>query len=214
MPKPAGDAVRKLLSAGAALARERGCGAISVRETCRRANVNLGLFHYHFKSREAFVQRVLEEVYRDFFSRLSVSAESGGSPPERLRRALRSIAHFARERRRMLAGLLRDGMNGERKVADFVSQNFPRHLPLMFSLYEEGVRRGDFRRLPTPFFMSFCMAAINGPGILLTLLEEHGARRPFGRSVAALQRELLSDEAIETRLDMLLAALSAPQGRP
>ncbi|MBI4371746.1 MAG: TetR/AcrR family transcriptional regulator [Elusimicrobia bacterium] len=213
MPKPPGDAARRLLEAGASLARERGCGAVAVRETCRRARVNLGLFHYHFKSREAFLRRVLDEVYRDFFSRLTLSAEGGGTPPERLRRALRSIARFARERRRLLTGLLRDGMNGERQAAAFVAQNFPRHLPLMIALHEEGIRRGDFRRLPAPFFLSFCMGAINAPGILLTLLEDHRARRPLGRSLAALEDELLSDQAIEARLDMLLAALSTPRRR-
>lgn len=211
MPRPAGDAARKLLAAGSALARERGCGAVTVREACRRAKVNLGLFHYHFKTREAFIERILDEGYADFFARLSGSAEGGGSPPERLRRALRSIALFGRERRRMIVGMLRDGMNGEKKVAAFMARTFPHHLPLILAIYEEGVRGGAFRRLPLPFFLSFCMGAMNAPGIMLTLLEDYGAKKPLGRSVRQVESELFSDAAIAERLDMLLAALTAPR---
>ncbi len=121
MSRPPGDAVQKLLAAGSALAQERGCGAVTVREACRRAKVNLGLFHYHFKTREAFIERILDDGYAEFFARLSGSAEGGGTPPTRLRRALRSIALFGRERRRLCAGLLKDGMNGEKKVAEEVA---------------------------------------------------------------------------------------------
>lgn len=213
MPRPPGDAVQRLLKAGAALAREGGCGSVTVRAACRRAKVNLGLFHYHFKSREAFLERLLEEGYQDFFARLSGSAEGGGTAPERLRRALLSIARFARERRRLCVGMLKDGMNGERRVAAFAARAFPHHLPLVLAIYEEGVRRGDFRRLPAPFFLSFCMGAMNGAGIMMTLFEDHGARRPFGRSLSQIQEDLLGDKALEERVDMVLAALSAKRRR-
>lgn len=213
MPRPAGDAAERLLKAGAALAREGGCCAVSVRAVCRLAKVNLGLFHYHFKSREAFLERLMEEVYKDFFARLSGSAESGGSPPERLRRALRSIAHFTREHRRLCVGMLKDGMNGERMTAVFAAKYFPHHMPLVAAIYEEGVRRGDFRRLPLPFFMSFCMGVLNAPGIMLTLFEDHDAKRPFGRPSRQTAEELMSDSAIEERLDMIIAALSLPRRR-
>ncbi|MBI4346060.1 MAG: TetR/AcrR family transcriptional regulator [Elusimicrobia bacterium] len=211
MTRPTGDSARKLLEAGRALALARGFGGVTVREVCRRAKVNLGLFHYHFKTREAFVSRLLDEGYGDFFARLSGSAEGGGSPPERLRRALASIARFTRENRRLCIGMLRDGMNGERRVAAFAAKAFPHHMPLVLAIYEEGVRRGDFRRLPVPLFLSVCMGAMNGPNIMLTLLEDHGARRPFGRALGGVAQDLLSDAALEERVDMILAALARPR---
>lgn len=213
MSKAPGDCAQRLIEAGAALAKERGCGAVTVRETCRRARVNLGLFHYHFGSRKAFLRRLLDEVYRDFFSRLSLSTEGGEPPHERLRRALLSVGRFARDRRRLFAGLLRDGLNGETEVAAFVARNFPRHAGLLYALYEEGVQSGRFRRLSPPFFMGFCMSALNASALVVTLLEVHEAKRPFGIPMAAFERELLSDEAIERRVEMVLAALAAPRRR-
>lgn len=211
MSRPPGDAARKLLAAGSALAQERGCGAVSVRETCRRAKVNLGLFHYHFKTRDAFIEKILDEGYEEFFVRLRGSAEKSGTPSQRLRLALHSIALFVRERRRMCAGLLKDGLNGEKKVAAFMARTFPHHLPLILSIYEEGVRRGDFRRLSVPFFLSFCMGAMNAPGIMLTLFEEHGVKNPFDRPRSQVESDLFSSAALDTRLDMILSALETPR---
>lgn len=213
MPRRPGDAAQKLVKAGTALALEGGCGAVTVRAACRRAGVNLGLFHYHFKTRDAFVRRLMNECYSEFFERLSVSAGGTGSAAERLGRALRAIARFSRERRRVMFGLLRDGMNGERQAARFVGENFPRHLPIMLGLYREGVAAGEFRRMPEPLLVSTMMGAMNGPGLLLTLLESFGVERPFGRPRRRLERELLSDAAIETRVEMALAALARPRRR-
>lgn len=212
MPRPKGDAEKKLLDAGLALSREKCCGAVSIRQLCRRARVNLGLFHYHFKSREAFRRRLLEAGYLEFFSRLSVSTEGPGRPPAKLRRALGTIARFAREHRRMTVGLIKDAINGDRQVARFAGQSFPRHLPLILGIYKEGLRSGDFRRLPEPFLLAFLLGTINVPGLMLTLLEEHGAGRPFGRTLPEVEKDLLSDDAIETRLDLVMAALAAARG--
>lgn len=210
MPRPKGDAERRMLEAALAAARETGCRGISVREICRRARVNTGLFHYHFKSREAFVARVMDETYAEFFARLSVSAEGPGTAAERLRGALRAIARFSREHRRLFTCMIRDALNGDRQVARFAASNFPRHIPIILGLVEEGRRSGEFRPLAGGLAMSFLMGAVSTPNLVVTLLETHGAKRPLGRTMRELEMEILSDEAIETRIDMVLAGLARP----
>lgn len=212
MPRPQGDAVPKLLSAARALARAQGCGAITVREICRRARVNLGLFHYHFKSKEAFVDRVMDETYADFFTRLSVSVDGPGPASKRLRAALRSIARFSRENRRVFTGLLRDGLNGDKRVARFVATHFPRHIPIILGLVHEGQENGEFLRLPDPLVMSFMMGSVSSPNLVVSLMEMH-AKRPFGLSFAEFEEMILSDAAIDLRVDMVLAGLSARRAR-
>lgn len=210
MTKPASDVPRRLLDAGRAVARERGCGAIKVRAVARAAGVNLGLFHYHFKTRDAFVRRVLEETYEDFFARLNLSAGREGAPQERLRAALTAIAQFAREHRRLMVGLLRDAMAGDRQVIAFAGGHFPRHLPIILGLIKEGVQAGEFRDLPDPLVLGLLMGGISAPNIMATLVERSGAKRPLGRSPAVFSRELLSDAAIAERIDILLAGLARP----
>lgn len=212
MSRPQGDAAAKLLRTARALAREEGCGALSVREVCRRARVNLGLFHYHFKSKECFVARVMEETYAEFFSRLTLSVGGPGPASKRLRAALRSIARFSRENRRVFTCLLRDGLNGDKHVAAFVARNFPRHIPIVLGLVHEGQKSGEFRELPDPLVMSFLMGSVSSPNLVVSLLELH-AEKPFGLPFAQVEEMILSDAAIDLRVDMVLAGLSARRGR-
>lgn len=214
MTKRVSDAPRRLLDAGRAVAREHGCGAIKVREVARKAGVNLGLFHYHFKTRDAFVRRVLDETYADFFARLNLSVGREGSPRERLRAALTAIAQFSREHRRMLVGMLRDAMTGDRLIVEFAAKSFPNHLPIVLGLIKEGVRAGQLRDLPEPLILSLLMGVVSTPNIMATMVECSGAKRPMGRSPADFQKELLSDAAIAERVDIVLAGLSRPRRRP
>ena len=213
MPRPKGDAQERLLEAARALALERGCGALCVREVCRRSRVNLGLFHYHFKSKDAFIKRVLEDVYAEFFAELSKAAEESGPVLARLRGALRVIALFAREHRRLFVGLLRDAVNGNKLTLEFAASRFPHHLPLVMGLIRDGVRDGRLRDLPEPVLLSVLMGAISVPALMFTLLEDAGAKLPFGKSMSEVEKDLLSDRSIELRLDLALAALKSPSRR-
>jgi len=213
MPRPKGNAERKLIDAAREIAREDGFARLSIRGLCRRAKVNTGLFHDHFKSRRAFVERVMEETYADFFARLSVPAAGPGAAPVRLRQTLRAIAGFARDHRRLFVSMLNDGLSGDEQTARFVSSHFPRHIPILLGLVEEGRRSGDFRALSPGMTMSFMLGALSTPNVAFTLLELHGAKRPFGQPIAAVERQLLSDEAIELRIDMVMAGLARPGKR-
>ena len=70
MPRPSRNLDRALLAAGRELFPARGCAGLSVREVADAAGVNLGMFHYHFKSREAFLRALLQSVYEDLSSEL------------------------------------------------------------------------------------------------------------------------------------------------
>lgn len=194
------------------MAQEGGVAALRVRAVARRANVNLGMFHYHFKSRKAFLRRLLQETYEDFFARLSLESSGTGGPRERLRRALLTFGRFARDNRRLFLALLGDALQGDRLTLDFAGRNIPRHAGVILGLVQEGQEAGELRRLPGPFVLSFVFPALAGPGAVLSILEKAGARRPFGRPLAELETTLLSDRALEDRIDLLLTALAVPKG--
>ena len=61
-PRPSRNLDRALLAAGRELFPSRGCPGLTVREVAEAAGVNLGMFHYHFKSREAFLRALLQSV--------------------------------------------------------------------------------------------------------------------------------------------------------
>ena len=89
MPRPSRNLDQALLAAGRALLPQRGCSGLSVREVADAAGVNLGMFHYHFKSREAFLKALLQSMYEEMFSQLTFQGSAEWGPSDNLRAALR-----------------------------------------------------------------------------------------------------------------------------
>src|SRR5437879_1701598 len=113
MARPSRDLDRKLLATARTMLPKTGFSGLSIREVARRAGVNVGMFHYHFRSKEAFRRRVLEEVYEDFLQTFREAAEGPGTPRERLRSVLVAFARFARDNRVFYTLLVRELLNAQ-----------------------------------------------------------------------------------------------------
>src|SRR5438067_777861 len=125
-PRPSRNLDRALLAAGRELFAMRGCAGLSVREVAEAAGVNLGMFHYHFKTREAFLRAVLQSVYDEMYTQLVVLTARPAaiaSPLEQLRLALRFMGRFVRENRPVLARVIADALCGEPIALQFLRDN-------------------------------------------------------------------------------------------
>src|SRR6185503_11073127 len=141
-PRPSRNLDRALLAAGRELLPHRGCAGLSVREVADAAGVNLGMFHYHFKSREAFLRALLQSMYEEMYSQLTYEADARHGPLEALRAAMRFMGRFVRANRPMLSRVLGDALCGDPLALEFLRNNFPRHLGLMLQLIEAGQAEG------------------------------------------------------------------------
>ena len=213
MPRPTAHLDRKLIVAARAMLPESGLSGLRVREVARRAGVNVGMFHYHFKSKKIFLQRVLEEVYRDFLISFQEAADGPGAARERRRRVLIAYAHFARRQRSFYSMMMRELLNGRPEMISFARKNFPRHTDAVMRLMEECRRDGVVRDLPAPMLCMFAMSSMGVPNVAATGLERSGQKTLAGRSAKEFIQMILSDEMIETRADMVLAALAKGKGR-
>lgn len=209
MSRPKGNAEARLLKAGAALIEEGGLQALSVRGAARRAGVNLGLFHYHFKSRDQFARRLLQENYESFFSTLSMESSGQTPPMDRLRAALMVLGRFGRDHRRLFMALQQDACRGERVALDFAKANIPRHVGVLTRLIEECRRAGVIRPLAAPVLIPFLIGGMNIQFMAFTMLEKGGALRPFGMTMSRLGEIWMSDRAIAERVDLLLGGVAA-----
>lgn len=213
MSRPSAHLDRKLIAAARAMLPETGLSGLSVREVARRAGVNVGMFHYLFKSKEAFVRRVLEEVYGDFLSSFSEAAGAPGPARERLRRVLVAYALFARRNRVVYSMMMRELLNGHPEMIAFARANFASHTRPLMRLVEECRREKAARDLPTPLLCMFAMSSMATPNVAATGFEQCGQRRIAGESVKDFIALALSDKMIEIRADMVLAALAPARGR-
>lgn len=212
MPRPPSDVRRRLLTAGRLLIEDKGLGALTVRGLARRAAVNLGLFHYHFRSRERFVRELLQETYEKFFSQLSMESGGAGLALDRLERSMIIFGRFGRENRRLLSMLLREALNGDKTTIAFAKRNIPRHAGIILGLLRECAERGQLPPLPLPALMSFLLGGMGVPNLVVSLLEKSKARRPFGMSPASARESLVSDSVITARARLLIGALKSSAG--
>jgi AcrR family transcriptional regulator len=208
MSRPSAHLDRKLVSAARDMLPETGFSGLAVREVARRAGVNAGMFHYHFKTKEAFLHRVLQECYEHFLESFREAAEAPGSSRARLRRVLISFGRFARDNRVMYTLMLRELLNARPEMYAFAKANFPRHASVVMSLMEACRKEKTVRPLPVPMLAMFAMSSMGLPNVVVAGLERNGVRTMLGRPVKEFSGMLLADEMIETRADMVMAALA------
>jgi AcrR family transcriptional regulator len=207
VPRPSQNLDQALLAAGRELLPELGCAGVSVRALAERAGAAPGMFHYHFGSKEAFLRALLADVYEDMFATLTQQAALPGAALDRLRGALRALARFARARRRLLARLWLDAMSGEAVARDFFRDNAPRHIGLLMQLVGQAQATGALKPMPPLQAFAFLMGTVPMPMIFAAGLVDAGLVPPGGK--AAFDAQVMSDEAVDARIDLALAALAA-----
>jgi AcrR family transcriptional regulator len=132
-----------LLDAAESAFAEGGFRGATVRQITGQAKANLGAVTYHFGSKAALFEAVVERAVRDLHEALVDADRSGGAPPERLERLF--LAHFGflhehpRLRRVILQVLLRD------EDLPTAIHYFRRAMGLVAEVIAEGQKTGDFR---------------------------------------------------------------------
>jgi AcrR family transcriptional regulator len=207
MARPSRNLDRALLAAGRELFPAYGCAGLTIRQVADAAGVNIGMFHYHFGSREAFLRAMLQQTYETMFAHLQLESGRELEPVAALRSAFRVIGRFARENRRFILRVMADALSGEMVARDFMRDNMPRHLHLIQMLLAEGQKRGAIRAMAPQQALAFCVGAIASPILLGGAIADSGAlARATSRSLA---EALLTEKAIDERIDLALAALAA-----
>lgn len=206
MPRPSRNVDQLLIQAGLALLPTVGVRALSIRQIAEHAGVNLGMFHYHFKTKEVFVRLILDQTYNALFDSLAMVSHASSSPLDNLRASLHVLAKFGRDHRELIVTLVGDGLAGEPVAREFLHANMPRHIAILARLIEGAQREGQIKKMPLPQALAFIMGAVAGPilggaaAMRNGLLPQH-----IG---AQLQMYVLTDDAIAERIDMALAGLS------
>jgi AcrR family transcriptional regulator len=205
--RPAGDAEERLIEAGKEILAEEGLGGLSVRAVAARAGVNLGLVSYHFGGKDAFVQRVVGDLYEEFFADFSLGVEGETDPYLALRKGLLHLARFVRDHRAILRSLVKDAMNGDQVPRDFIRQNFPRHGQILAGLVRKCVAVGALTDLPLPVLMSTIMGVVVAPTLMADPLIKSEIKAMGPKE--EIEKALLSDEGLELRVALALKAVRA-----
>jgi AcrR family transcriptional regulator len=211
MPRPSRNLDRALLAAGMELFPARGCAGLSVREVADAAGVNLGMFHYHFKSREMFLRAVLQAMYDDMYSQLAAVTRdhaADATPLDQLRLALRFMGRFVRAHRPVIARVIADALCAEPVAVQFMRENFPRHIGVIHALVAAAHAAGELVEQPPLQLMAFCAGSIATPILFGGAIATSGEVARL--HAASIEEALLSDAAIDARIELALAAIALP----
>lgn len=205
MPRPGRNIEQLLLRSGRTLYPELGCAGLSVRALTEHAGVQLGMFHYHFRTKEAFLRALLQQFYEEMFGGLQDAVEHEGAPVQRLRAALLLLAGFVREHGAVLGRVFADASGGDPVAAEFLRANAPRHLRLLLKLMAEAEAAGELAPLPALQRFVFTMGAVALPLVVVPRIAKLEVAPTVVRR--QLKKQVSSDEAIAQRVDLALAAL-------
>lgn len=207
MSRPASGADLKLLGAGAALVRRKGLHGLTVREACRLAGVNTGMFHYYFGSKDEFVKAVLKELYAKFMLKFRAGAAAGGTPRERLKNALMEVGKFVRDIKNTAPLIFADMAYGKKETFRFLSGNFTVHLQLIAGLLAECLPAGPLKERSVPFLMAAIIPVMVFPAIVTGTLARNGVKKFGAFELYRIEAEILSDAGIEERAEIAVRGI-------
>ncbi len=214
MPRPARRTDQKLILAAIALLPETGFSGLNLRRVAARAGVNVGLFPYYFRNKRAFLQRVMQELYEEFFRGLSLEVSAGEGAEAQLRLALIGLGRFVREHRQLILALGRDLLDGNVEVIRFLEDNFHRHIGLLLRLVRTCQAEGKIRTLPPQTLMPMLVAAPFAPSLIAALLERIRLRPHYEMLKRVLLPTVLTDRTLTQRVDLALRALAPDPDAP
>ena len=145
MPRPSSNCDTRLLEAGGEILREKGLPGLSVRQVCQRADVNLGMFTYHFQTKENFLRQLLEKTSDAFFRGLLDFRHDNDTPLDRLVSALDNAIVRIDAESSLAATLFQEGIKGTPCVLELAETHLPRHLRLLVELIRDCQSSGKLR---------------------------------------------------------------------
>ena len=198
-----------LLHAGRKILEARGIQGLTVRAVATEAGANLGSFVYHFGTRDAFIEQLIERWYAPLMSRMTMVVDGGGLPVDRLRRAILQLVDFVIEHDVFTGRIFAAALTGDVHARRFLGSMAGRHPRLLLQLIVDAQREGELVDEDPLQVACFLMSSVALPRLLAS-----GWQGPplFGKTLAAALSRVAQDrDRIVQRLNWALSGLK-PQG--
>jgi len=207
MARPPSGTDLKLKAAGRKLLQEKGITGLTVREACRVAGGNTGMFHYYFGSKEEFLKAVLKEMYAEFMLSFKAGVAVAGTPRERLKNALVEVGKFARSVRSVAPMIFADLAHGKKEAFAFVRGNFTEHVQQIAALTAECRRASSVQNRSIPFIISSLVSVMVFPMLVSGVFERNGVKVLHGLPIEDVRGELFSESGIMERAEIAVRGI-------
>ena len=210
MSRPSKNTDKLLIEAAKTLIPRYGVRGLKIRDVAKKAGVNLGMFNYHFKTKEAFLEILMSETYGEMLKGLEVSAHSGNNSLENLKGALVELGVFVRDHRDIIMPLIEEILAGNRRIMEFARTNMSKHIFILLGLIRMCQKDGFIRKDVTPFLiMVNILLPTVVPNIMVRAVEKHYSMTLLNLFTRPFKNMLLSDKSFAQRVEMALKGVSA-----
>lgn len=188
MPRKSNNLDKKMLTAGIALLKKHGVSKLSVREVASKAGANLGMFSYHFGTKDQFILQALNQIYLSFLAEL----ENTSDDKQDLEGVLFQIAVFSRENREILTSILSDVLANDRMVTSFLHTNFSKHFELVSLALDAHLRNRKLTVSNSHQAIRFLIGAVGIPNIMLEVYNRVSRKKKLAETDAELRMRVMA----------------------
>jgi TetR/AcrR family fatty acid metabolism transcriptional regulator len=137
----------KIIMAARDLFEEKGFDSTTVREIAAKANVNVALINYHFGSKDALLESLIEEMANATHFKLHDINKSSAKPEEKLHQAVELLIDKIFANKKYYQMIHRElSMNQRPDIHDKISKVLKRNRNEIKTIIEEGQQKKVFRK--------------------------------------------------------------------
>lgn len=205
MGRTSTKADEKLIKTGLSLARAHGLNGFSVRQLCAKSKVNLGMFYYHFKTKDNFDRALMKAIYTEMLADINIKISPAAAPRQNVRAALLSISAFIQKNRVLLSSLAGDVFSGNSQIAQYVQKNFTEHVAILRQQLKRAHKDGLLKTHDDIEAMLTIVPTVVMPQLLLGVIE----RMPLSlaKRVQGTFIKHRVESGVAKRVDLLLDAV-------
>lgn len=162
MTRPSSNIDTLLFENGEKLLLEVGIDNFSIRHLCKTANVNLGMFHYYFKTKDHFIELLFEEIFKRYYHAQRTVIEQHTKAIDKLRAVLYQRAVIGLKNKQLLLVFFREAVNTS--FFNLIKKYQKEELLFLISIIEQCKKEGTIsKKLEIKDILPLIIPTVNFP---------------------------------------------------
>lgn len=200
MPRPNKGTDRVLIETGKKMLLKNGINGLTISAICKKARVNPGMFVYNFKSKEEYLDRVLNEIFEEYLIPL-VPEPATDSVYDNMEHVLFFIAKASAKYPALMIQVGSETLTGDKTLIHAFKERVVKKTRGIFPLFKKAKEQGIISRqidLPSFILMTWPSLIYSSASAskIMTIMPEEDKIDP---------ELMISDEAIKERVRKILS---------
>ncbi len=199
---------KKMLQVGKRMLIQHGASGLSIRELTKEAQVNLGMFSYHFKNKDTFISQLLDDIYLDLSKELDLTTIKELDPLAQLEEYLTTINNFAQKHRTLIISLLKDILDEQLVVQQFLRRVLKRHFILLAKTVRQAQKEKLIIDAPLLLILTQLISGVGLANLIPVILGHAGINKLLNIGLQLATRELDSEKNGQLRINLLIKSIT------